>query len=74
MSSRISCVLSACCVRSIRRFFAFAMSDAFPANSLTSMRCVLPTASGRVCSYASGKRAMALACRPPLCANAEAPV
>mmetsp|Transcript_25828 Transcript_25828/g.80866 ORF Transcript_25828/g.80866 Transcript_25828/m.80866 type:complete len:302 (+) Transcript_25828:763-1668(+) len=44
-----------------------------PDSSDTSTRRVLPTVSGGKCSYDSGASAMACACIPPLCANAERP-
>src|SRR5712692_7278441 len=45
----------------------------FPANSETSTRRWLPTASGLMCSYVSGCFWTAETCMPPLCANAESP-
>ena len=52
---------------------AFNSIDDRPAISETTKRVPLPTATGSMCSYASARRARALACSPALWANAEAP-
>ena len=44
-----------------------------PAKSDISTRLELPTTSGFMCSYKLGSLLTALACIPPLCANADAP-
>ena len=59
--------------RSSPSSWALSATVALPASSDTTKRVALPTASGVTCSYASGRFAIALTCRPALCANAEVP-
>ncbi len=58
---------------SIPSSFAFRTIVDLPASSDITKRVPLPTESGTMCSYASGRLMIALTCRPALCANAEVP-